>query len=90
MNDFPVKMGEEVVIIAGKDRSRADKVKAGKITSINRKTQTVTVEGLNISKKAVRPSEANPEGGIVEFEAPIHVSNVMTKAKYDARSAKKA
>nr|WP_202944964.1 50S ribosomal protein L24 [Lentisphaera araneosa] len=83
-------MGEEVVIIAGKDRSRADKVKAGKITSINRKTQTVTVEGLNISKKAVRPSEANPEGGIVEFEAPIHVSNVMTKAKYDARSAKKA
>ncbi len=90
MNDFPVKMGEEVVIIAGKDKSRADKVKAGKITSINRKTQTVTVEGLNISKKAVRPSEANPEGGIVEFEAPIHVSNVMTKAKYDARSAKKA
>ena len=90
MNDFPVKMGEEVVIIAGKDRSRADKIKAGKITSINRKTQTVTVEGLNISKKAVRPSEANPEGGIVEFEAPIHVSNVMTKAKYDARSAKKA
>jgi large subunit ribosomal protein L24 len=90
MNDFPVKMGEEVVIIAGKDKSRADKVKAGKITSINRKTQTVTVEGLNISKKAVRPSEANPEGGIVEFEAPIHVSNVMTKTKYDARSAKKA
>jgi large subunit ribosomal protein L24 len=90
MNDFPVKMGEEVVIIAGKDKSRADKVKAGKITSINRKTQTVTVEGLNISKKAVRPSEANPEGGIVEFEAPIHVSNVMTKTKYDARSVKKA
>ena len=90
MNDFPVKMGEEVVIIAGKDRSRADKIKAGKITSINRKTQTVTVEGLNISKKAVRPSEANPEGGIVEFEAPIHVSNVMKKEKYDARTAKKA
>ena len=90
MNDFPVKMGQEVVIIAGKDRSRADKVKSGKVTSINRLKQTITVEGLNISKKAVRPSEANPEGGIVEFEAPIHVSNVMTKAKYDARSAKKA
>ena len=90
MNDFPVKMGQEVVIIAGKDRSRADKVKSGKVTSINRLKQTITVEGLNISKKAVRPSEANPEGGIVEFEAPIHVSNVMTKDKYEARSAKKA
>jgi large subunit ribosomal protein L24 len=90
MNEFPVKMGEEVVIIAGKDKSRADKIKSGKITSINRKKQTVTVEGLNISKKAVRPSEANPEGGIVEFEAPIHVSNVMKKEKYDARTAKKA
>ncbi len=90
MNDFPVKMGEEVVVIAGKDKSRADKVKSGKVTSINRKKQTITVEGLNISKKAVRPSEANPEGGIVEFEAPIHVSNVMKKEKYDARTAKKA
>ena len=54
------------------------------------KKETVTVEGLNISKKAVRPSEANPEGGIVEFEAPIHVSNVMKKEKFEARAAKKA
>ena len=44
---------EEVVIIAGKDRSRTDKVKSGKVTSINRVKSTITVEGLNISKKAV-------------------------------------
>ena len=85
---FPVKMGEEVVIIAGKDKSRADKVKSGKVTSINRVKNTITVEGLNISKKAVRPSEAHPEGGFLEFEAPIHVSNVMNKAAYEARKAK--
>ena len=89
-NKFPVKMGEEVVIIAGKDKSRGDKIKSGKVTSINRAKETITVEGLNISKKAVRPSEANPEGGIVEFEAPIHVSNVMKKEKFEARAAKKA
>jgi large subunit ribosomal protein L24 len=85
---FPVKMGEEVVIIAGKDKSRTDKVKSGKVTSINRIKNTITVEGLNISKKAVRPSEDRPEGGFLEFEAPIHVSNVMNKAAYEARKAK--
>ena len=62
---FPVKMGEEVVIIAGKDKSRTDKVKSGKVTSINRIKNTITVEGLNISKKAVRPSEDRPEGGFL-------------------------
>ena len=89
-NKFPVKIGEEVVVIAGKDKSRADKVKSGKVTSINRKNNTITVEGINLNKKAVRPSEANPEGGFVEQEAPLHVSNVMKKEKFEARAAKKA
>ena len=87
---FPVKIGEEVVVIAGKDKTRGDKVKSGKVTSINRKNNTITVEGINLNKKAVRPSEANPEGGFVELEAPLHVSNVMKKEKFEARAAKKA
>ena len=85
---FPVKIGEEVVVIAGKDKSRGGKIKSGKVTSIDRKKMTVTVEGINIAKKAVRPSEENPNGGFLEFEAPLHVSNVMKKEKYEARKAK--
>lgn len=89
-NKFPLKIGQEVVVIAGKDKTRGDKLKSGKVTSINRKNNTITVEGINLNKKAVRPSEANPEGGFVELEAPLHVSNVMKKESFDARTAKKA
>lgn len=78
---FPVKIGQEVVVIAG-----GSKGKSGKITSINKGKLTVTVEEVNIRKKAVKPSEQYPEGGIIDFEGPIHVSNVMDKAKFDAKS----
>ncbi|MCM8526166.1 MAG: 50S ribosomal protein L24 [Lentisphaeraceae bacterium] len=77
-----LKIGTEVVVIAGSEKS-----KSGKITSINRKKETVTVEDVNIRKKAVKPNGEN-EGGIIEFEGPIHISNVMTKEKYDSRKAK--
>lgn len=77
-----LKIGTEVVVIAG-----SQKTKSGKITSINRKKETVTVEDVNIRKKAVKPNGEN-EGGIIEFEGPIHISNVMTKEKYDSRKAK--
>lgn len=77
-----LKIGSEVVVIAG-----SQKTKSGKITSINRNKETVTVEGVNLRKKAVKPNGEN-EGGIVEFEGPIHISNVMTKEKYDSRKAK--
>jgi len=77
-----LKVGTEVVVIAGSQKS-----KTGKITSINRIKETVTVEGVNLRKKAVKPNGDN-EGGIVEFEGPLHISNVMTKEKYDSRKAK--
>jgi len=77
-----LKIGTEVVVIAG-----SQKTKSGKITSINRNKETVTVEGVNLRKKAVKPNGEN-EGGIIEFEGPIHISNVMTKEKYDSRKAK--
>lgn len=77
-----LKVGTEVVVIAG-----SQKTKSGKITSINRNKETVTVEGVNLRKKAVKPNGEN-EGGIIEFEGPIHISNVMTKEKYDSRKAK--
>ncbi|MCH2206812.1 MAG: 50S ribosomal protein L24 [Lentisphaerales bacterium] len=79
-----IKIGTEVVVIAG-----SEKEKSGVITSINRKNDTVTVEGVNLRKKAVKPSGEN-EGGIVEFEGPLHISNVMPKERYDSRKAAKA
>jgi large subunit ribosomal protein L24 len=77
-----IKVGTEVVVIAG-----SQKTKSGKVTSINRVKNTVTVEGVNLRKKAVKASGEN-EGGIVEFEGPLHVSNVMNKEKFDAKASK--
>lgn len=67
-----IKTGDKVVIISGKDKG-----KEGVVLVAQPSTNKVTVEGVNVVKKHVRPSQMNPDGGIVEFEAPIHASNVM-------------
>jgi large subunit ribosomal protein L24 len=64
--------GDEVLVIAGNDRG-----KTGKVLAIFPDRQRVIVEGVNFIKRHTRPSQSNPQGGIVEREAPIHVSNVM-------------
>ena len=69
-----IKTGDKVVIISGKDKGKEGVV----ITAMPSKNKVV-VEGVNVVKKHVRPSQMNPEGGIVEFEAPVHASNVMIK-----------
>lgn len=66
-----VRSGDHVLILAGKDRG-----KKGKVLQVNAKTDRVLVEGVNLIKKAMRPTEDNPEGGIVEKEAALHISNV--------------
>jgi large subunit ribosomal protein L24 len=67
-----VKKGDTVKIIAGANH----KGKSGKVLSVNAAKGTVIVEGARKAKKAVRPTEQNPEGGIQEIDAPIHISNV--------------
>lgn len=67
-----VKKGDKVQVISGKDKG-----KRGVILKAIPKQNRVIVEGVNIVKKHVKPSQANPQGGIIEMEAPIHVSNVM-------------
>ena len=68
-----IKKGDEVVVITGKDKGNR-----GQVTLVNRSTDRVTVAGVNMIKKAVRPNpQTGEEGGIVEREAPIHISNVM-------------
>ncbi len=69
MNKF--KINDEVVVLAGKDKN-----KKGKLTKINYKKDTVIVEGVNLVKKTVKASQENPEGGIVDKERAIHISNI--------------
>lgn len=71
-NKLHVKKGDTVVVISGKDKG-----KEGKIIATEPKKERVFVEGVNIVKRHTKPSQANPQGGIIEKEAPIHVSNVM-------------
>ncbi|CAH0300453.1 50S ribosomal protein L24 [Peribacillus sp. Bi96] len=67
-----VKKGDKVVVISGKDKG-----KQGIILSAYPKQNRVLVEGINIVKKHSKPSQLNPQGGIISREAAIHVSNVM-------------
>jgi large subunit ribosomal protein L24 len=67
-----VKKGDTVKIIAGKDKGKEGTIKQAFPTK-----QRVIVENANMVKKAMRPTQQNPQGGISSIEAPIHVSNVM-------------
>ena len=66
-----LKVNDTVQILAGKDKG-----KQGKIKTINFKTNRVLVEGVNVVKKAMKPNQANQQGGIVDLEKAIHISNV--------------
>ncbi len=67
-----IKKGDTVRVIAG-----ADKGNEGKVVSVDLKNHRVVVEGVHMVKKHQKPSMANQNGGIVEQEAPIDISNVM-------------
>lgn len=66
-----IKTGDKVRVIAGKDKG-----KEGTVTKTIAAKDRVVIEGVNMIKKAQKASQSNPQGGIVEVEAPIHVSNV--------------
>jgi large subunit ribosomal protein L24 len=67
-----IKSGDQVMVIAG-----ADKGKTGKILRVLTSKNRVVVEGVNRVWKHVRPTQRNPQGGRIQKDAPIHVSNVM-------------
>lgn len=64
--------GDKVIVIAGKDKG-----KTGTIQKVIPEKNRVVVEGVNVRKKHKKPTQQNPEGGIVEIYAPIDASNVM-------------
>ena len=65
------KKGDDVVVLTGKDKGRT-----GKVTRVLPKDNRVVVQGINVVQRHTRPSQVNPQGGIVNKEASIHVSNV--------------
>jgi large subunit ribosomal protein L24 len=67
-----IKKGDTVVVITGNYRGQK-----GRVLEVIRKTDRAIVEGVNLVKKHTKPNAKNPQGGIVEQEAPIHISNLM-------------
>jgi large subunit ribosomal protein L24 len=67
-----IKKNDNVIVIAGNEKG-----KTGKVLKVFPKKQRVIVEGVNIVKRHTRPSQKNPQGGIIKKEATIHISNVM-------------
>ena len=66
-----IKKGDRVIVLAGKDKGRR-----GDVTRVFPKTERVLVGGINMVQRHTRPSQTNPNGGIVAKEAPLHLSNV--------------
>ena len=66
-----IKKGDRVVVLAGRDKGRQ-----GNVVRVFPSENRLVVEGVNVVQRHTRPSQTNPQGGIVNKEAPIHVSNV--------------
>lgn len=71
MSKLHIKKGDTVYVNSGESRG-----KQGRVLRVLVKEQKAIVEGLNVVKKSTKPSAKNPQGGIVEMEAPIHISNL--------------
>jgi large subunit ribosomal protein L24 len=66
-----IRKGDRVVVITGRDKG-----KEGEVLKVLPKESRVLVQGVNVAKRHTRPSAANPSGGILDKEMPIHISNV--------------
>jgi large subunit ribosomal protein L24 len=71
-NTFHVRKDDQVQVIAGKEKG-----KTAKVLRVYSKTGRVVLDKLNMVKRHVKPSSQNPQGGILEKELPIHISNVL-------------
>ena len=88
-----IKSGDTVMVIAG-----ADKGKTGRVLRVLTDKDRVVVEGVNRVWKHVRPSQRNPQGGRIQKDAPIHISNVLpldptsgkgTRVRFEERNGRK-
>lgn len=78
-----IKKGDEVVIITGEHQGSQ-----GKVLQVNPSAERVLVEGVNLRKRHERKTQ-DSEGGIVERESPLHISNVMLQSRWEERKKKR-
>jgi len=88
-----IKKGDSVVVLSGKDKGRT-----GTVRQVMPKDGKVVVEGVNVAARHRKPSQANPQGGIDRFEAPMHISKVAladpktgkpTRVRFETKDGKK-
>lgn len=92
MKKFKIKTGDIVKVLTGEDKGAE-----GKVIKVIYDKDKVLVESVNMIKKHLKPNAENPQGGIMEKEAPIHISNVAlvdkqgnpTKVRFEIRDGKK-
>jgi len=80
---FRVRKGDTVMIMTGKDKG-----KSGKVLEVDRSKHRVLVEKLNIIKRHMKPSQQHRQGGIIEKEGPIQLSNVMVVCQNCGKTAR--
>jgi len=87
MKSFHVHKGDEVEVITGSNRGRK-----GKILEVKTDSKRLLIEGVNMIKRHVRPTQDNPKGGVIEREGTIHISNVrlLNRPAAGKRDEKKA
>lgn len=78
-----IKVGDNVRVITG-----SNKGKEGKVLKVLRNENRILVDGVNVVKKHIKPNRANETGGILEVEAPIHLSNVKVLGKETKKEVK--
>ena len=71
MSKLHIKKGDEVIVLAGKNKNSK-----GKVLKVLVKEEKAIVEGVNMVSKSTKPIAQNPQGGIIKQEAPIHISNI--------------
>ena len=87
-----IKKGDQVVVLSGKDKG-----KTGTVTASMPKDGKVVVEGVNVATRHRKPTQAEPQGGLVRSEAPLHISKVAhvtadgkpTRVRFDIQDGKK-
>jgi len=92
MSAAKIKKGDTVVVRSGKDKGRT-----GTVVQVLPKDDKVIVGGINVATRHRKPSQANPQGGLDRFEAPLHISKVAvadkdgkpTRVRFETRDGKK-
>jgi large subunit ribosomal protein L24 len=92
MSALKIKKGDQVVVLSGKDKG-----KTGQVTKAMPAEGKVVVAGVNVATRHRKPTQANPQGGLDRFEAPLHVSKVAiatkdgkpTRVRFETQDGKK-